>query len=72
MISSGSLSDKATRSKVNDDGSCDSECPFFSPDKKHDILFGATCLKTKKVIIYSDGFLAHCNEAYHVAARQKK
>ena len=72
MISSGNLSDKKVKSEVDEDGNCNSDCPFFKPDKQYDILFGATCFKTKKVIIYSDGFLAHCNEAYHIVARQNK
>ena len=71
MISSGSLSDRATKSKVNDDGSCDSECPFLSLAKKDNILAGARCLKTTKTIFYNDSLRAHCNEAYHVAARKK-
>lgn len=63
VISSGKLSDKKAKSVVDENGHCDSKCPFFRLDKetKADALeLDAKCFRDGKEITYYDGFLAHC------------
>ena len=60
VISSGKLSDRKAKSVVDENGHCDSKCPFFHLEDKTNILSGAKCFRDGKVIEYLGGYLAHC------------
>ena len=66
MISSGRLSDRNTKALVNENGSCNTDCPFISNNKE-------TCNKIEMKLSYKNDLpRAMCNEADHVAMRNNR